>query len=216
MVRTPVPRHAHRLAHPPTALGLILALFGLPLVAASNLVEGSLVGDAIAWSIAGVVLVIVVQFEREPLSSIGFVRPRLVDVGWAVALAVGAVGVFVATAPILDRLGVPTQQGLEQPSLVLGIVGAITAGVTEEILYRGYPIERLTDAGYHPLTAGALTWAVFSLAHAGSGYPVGNLVQISLASLLITAVYVRTRSLVPVVLGHIAVDVVGVLAYFYG
>lgn len=203
------------LARPATAIGLLLSLFALPLLAASNVVENPLLGDALAWAIAGVVVVIVVHFESAPLSSIGVVRPRLRDVGWAAGLAVAAIGVFALTSPLIEALGLPTREGIAAPSLVVGLVGAVTAGVTEEILYRGYPIERFVEAGYRPLVAGGLTWALFSLAHVGSGYPAGNLVQIALAGLVITAVYVRTRSLFPVVLGHVVVDVVGVLAYVY-
>lgn len=209
-----VPDDADRLARPTTAVGLGLALFAPPLLSASGLVEGGLIGVAIMWVLAAVV-VAVTRIESDSLASIGFVRPRLVDVGWSVVVVIAAVGVFAFTDPLVNALGLPTEQGIQRSSLAVGIASAVTAGITEEILYRGYPIERLVDAGYGPVVAGGVTWALFTLAHFGSGYPAGNLVQIALAGLVITAVYVRVRSLVPVVLGHVVVDLVGVLAYFF-
>lgn len=202
------------LARPTTALGMAIALFALPLLAALPLDLGHLLGDAIKWLLVALLLGIVFVVEGEPPSAVGYRRPRLADVGWALAVTVLGVGAFVASEPLITALGLPTREGIPQPSIVYGIASAVTAGVTEEILFRGYPIERLTDVGYRPLVAGGLTWLLFTLAHAPS-YPAGNLVQIALVALLLTAVYVRTRSLLPVVVGHALVDVVGVLAFFF-
>lgn len=203
-----------RLARPSTAVGLLLALFALPLLVALPLEFGPLVGDGIKWLLVAALLWIVVVVEGRPLAAIGYRRPRLSDLGWALLVAVLGVGVFVASEPLITALGLPTREGIPQPSLAYGIASAVTAGVTEEILFRGYPIERLTDVGYGPLVAGGLTWGLFTLAHAPS-YPIGNLVQIALVALLLTAVYLRTRSLLPVVVGHVLIDLVGVLAYFF-
>lgn len=199
----------------PTAVGIVLALFVVPLLSVSGLVDGPLVGAAIKWVVVGLLLLIVVRFETEPLTSIGLVRPRLVDVGWALAVAVAGIAAFALTDPLVEALGLPTREGLAQPSLAVGLVAAITAGITEELLFRGYPIERLIDAGYGSIAAGAITWALFTVAHVGSGYPAGTLLQVAAAALVITAVYVRVRSLFPVVVGHVLIDVVGVLAYVF-
>jgi len=205
---------AGRLTRPATVLGMVLALVALPLLAAVPLDIGDLAAIALKWVLVAAIVVIVLGFEGAPLSSIGVARPRLGDVGWTVAVAALGVGVFVATGPLVSALGLPVREGIPTPSLAIGIASAVTAGVTEEVLFRGYPIERLIDAGSSPLVAGGLTWAAFTIAHAPS-YPAGNLVQIGLVALLFTAVYVRTRSLVPVVAGHVLVDLVGVLASVY-
>jgi len=99
-----------------------------------------------------------------------------------------SVVVFAFTDPLVNALGLSTEQGIEQPSLAYGIFSALTAGVTEAVLFRGYPIERFVEAGYQPAVAGAVTWAVFTLAHAVSGYPLRNVVQIAALSVVITAV----------------------------
>lgn len=215
MDRHVVPDEVDRIARLPTAAGFFLALFALPLLSMTDLVEGSMAVNALKWAIAGLLVLIVTRFESRSLASIGFVRPRLVDLGWAAALVVALVGVFALTGPVIEAFGLPVRQGIAQPTLVVGITTAVTAGITEEILYRGYPIERLIDAGYGSLAAGGLTWLLFTVAHFWSGYPVGNLLQIALAALVITAVYVRVRSLFPVVVGHVVIDIVGVLSFFF-
>jgi len=209
-----VPGDAQRLARPPTAVGLALALLALPVLAALPLDLGGLVGDGVKWLLLFALLGIVVVFEDEPLSSVGFVRPRALDLGWALLVAVLGVAAFVVTEPLVTALGLPVQEGIPQPSLAVGLVTVLTAGITEEVLFRGYPIERLLDAGYGPVAAGGITWGVFTVAHVPS-YPAGNLVQIGLVALAFTAVYARVRSLVPVVVGHVLLDLVGVLAYLY-
>ena len=44
----------------------------------------------------------------------------------------------------------------------------VRAGVSEEVLFRGYPIERLQELTGSKLLALGLPWLVFTLAHAGS------------------------------------------------
>lgn len=198
-----------------TLVGLTLALFAPPALVTLPAVDTEVIGNVLKWILATAVLAIAVFWEDESLSSVGFVRPRLVEVLWILFLVIVSVAVFALTDPLINALGLPTQQDIEQPSLVYGLFTAFTAGVTEEILYRGYPVERLVTVGYRPVTAGAVTWLLFVFAHLLSGYPSGNLVQISIAALVITAVYVRTRSLFPVVVGHILVDAFGVLAFLY-
>jgi len=200
----------------PTAIGLFLALFLLPAIAASGLVEREIVGIAIKWIVALSVIVLVLLLEGESLVSIGIVKPRLSDLGWAGVVVVSVVGMFVATGPIINALGLPTELSASMPSLAVGIASAITAGITEEILYRGYPIERLIDAELGPLAAGGITWLLFTVAHFGAGIPLGNFIQVGLAGLIITTIYIHVRSLVPVMLGHVAVDTVGVLLFFFG
>ncbi|WP_247729806.1 CPBP family intramembrane glutamic endopeptidase [Halovivax limisalsi] len=209
-----LPDDVDGLERPWTAIGLVLALFALPVLAALPVEIGALEGDLVKWLLVLILVVIVVRFEEQPLSSIGLRRPRLIDAARILAIVVLGVGVFVITDSIVSNFGLPVRDGISRPSLAVGLFSAITAGVTEEVLFRGYPIERLTDAGYTPLLAGTITWGLFTVAHAPS-YPAGTVLQIAVVAGLFTAVYVRTRSLFPVVIGHVLIDVVGVLAYFY-
>lgn len=83
---------------------------------------------------------------------------------------------------------------------------AISAGVCEEILYRGV----LIAVGVHvfglPLAVAAgLALALFTIGHLYQG-PRG-MIMVTLAGLGFTLLYLRTGSLVPVILLHILVDV---------
>jgi len=74
------------------------------LLSTSGIDTGPLVGNAIKWAIVAILLVIVVRFESDSLTSIGFVRPRLRDIGWALFLIVAVVGVFALTDPLVTAL----------------------------------------------------------------------------------------------------------------
>lgn len=56
---------------------------------------------------------------------------------------------------------------------------------------------------------------MFTLAH-GAYWPLGNLLQVSLAAAVLTGVYLRRRPLVPVVGAHALVWAFAVLGQFYG
>ena len=88
---------------------------------------------------------------------------------------------------------------------------AVTAGIVEEVLWRGFLIWYLSQ--FMPLWAAALASAVgFGLAHAYQG--IANLPQITLVGAVFAALYVLSGSLwLPMVL-HAAVDILqGRLAY---
>jgi membrane protease YdiL (CAAX protease family) len=99
--------------------------------------------------------------------------------------------------------------------LGVALAGAVTTGVVEELLFRGYPIECLLDYTDSALVAGGTTWVVFTVAHAAV-WPVGNLLQIAAVAAVLTVVYLRRRTLVPVAGAHALVWILAVLGQFYG
>lgn len=98
-------------------------------------------------------------------------------------------------------------------SLAFGI--AVTTGIVEEVLYRGYAIERLIEYTESSIIAGGVSWGTFTLAHAVV-WPVGNLVQVATVSAIFTLVYTRRRSLFPVIGAHVLVWCLAVLGQIYG
>jgi membrane protease YdiL (CAAX protease family) len=100
-------------------------------------------------------------------------------------------------------------------SIGVALAGAVTTGIVEEILFRGYPIERLLAYTDSSLLAGGLTWAIFTLAHAVV-WPVGNLLQIAAVAAILTAVYIRRRTLVPVISAHVLVWVFAIMGQYFG
>lgn len=200
-----------------TAGTVIAAIAGLPVL---RLLVGDAAGPwgrvAAPWLVLAVVLVVAFGLERRTLAEVGARRPALRDVAWIVLTVVAATLAFAATDPVLEAAGLATTDGLELAgSLASGLALALTAGVVEETLVRGYAFERIAETTWGPTGAAVLTWLAFTLAHVPAGYPPGSLVQIAAASAVFTLVYLRRRTLVPVIVAHAGVDVIGVLAATY-
>lgn len=205
---------------PVTGVTLVIALVALPALAftAAALELSQPVSLALQWLVAIAVIAITVGVEGRSLSSIGFRRPAWIDLGYLLAAAAGALLVFIFTGPLVEALGLPVESGAsglgELPSFPLALAMAITAGVVEEILYRGYAIERLLEYSGSPVVAGGLTWLAFTLAHAVA-WPLGNLLQVAAVTAIFVVVYLRRRTLVPVVGAHVLVWLLPVFGAFF-
>ncbi|ELY93391.1 hypothetical protein C483_05478 [Natrialba hulunbeirensis JCM 10989] len=197
-------------------LGAIaLALFGLLLTIPFEAVTGwSLSGVDVAvykWLLAAGLCLFVVGIEKRSLSSIGFRRPDRWDLAitvglWlAIMLSVGVMQSLLAQFGLLE-----TANGSGTPpdgsELYWSLFIAATAGVTEEVLYRGYALERLESITASTWVAGIVTATVFVLIHVGDGI-VGMLVFVP-AAILLTVAYVWRRTLFVVVGAHVAVNTV--------
>ncbi|MFC6976908.1 CPBP family intramembrane glutamic endopeptidase [Halomicroarcula sp. GCM10025709] len=200
-----------------------LALLALPVLSALNrfslLGLGRLDQIAVQWVIAAAVVGIAVGIEDRSLAEIGFRRPAWRDLGYLLLTAVAALLVFAGTDPLVSATGLPVADDAGTMAVSAGIgvalLGALTTGVVEEVLFRGYPLERLLDYSERPFVAGGLTWGVFTVAHVAV-WPLGNLVQIAAVAALFTVVYLRRRTLVPVIGAHVLVWGLSVLGQVYG
>lgn len=209
---------------PPLTVGTIaLSLLGLPLfVLALGALDASVppaVSIGVFWALAAVVLGVAVGVEDLALADVGFRRPGWIDLGYLLGTSLAVLAVYALTDPLVSTLGLPVADDAGAVSAGAGIgvalARAVTIGVVEEILYRGYPIERLLEYTDSPLVAGGVTWGVFTLAHVPR-WPLGNLVQTALVAGVLTLVYLRRRSLVPVVGAHVLVWVFAALGQVYG
>jgi membrane protease YdiL (CAAX protease family) len=158
------------------------------------------------WAIVAVLLFIVFRWERQSLASIGMRRPSTGDVLWALAAFVLGAFVFIVTAPVVKALNLTTtSEGiarLAQVPIELRIATVFTAAITEEILFRGFPIERLnTLTGGRLVLSAAIAYAVFVALHIPF-WGLGGALQIALWSLVVTALYVKRRNLPACILMH--------------
>ena len=83
---------------------------------------------------------------------------------------------------------------------------AVTAGVCEEFLYRGFALAAFHRAGLPVWSAVLLSSALFGMAHLYQGR--GGLAGTMILGILFAAARIRYDSVVPVMLWHVAVDVV--------
>jgi len=206
------------------AVGLLVALAGPPLVAVLSLrisgpmpsAAASIAGQAALWALAAAVLGIVLLWERLPLRSIGAVP--LTGASLLAAVLAAAALLYVAT-PIglwlVNTLGLlGFEAGVSRlRSLPAGVLvcAAATAGVVEELLYRGYAIERLTVLTGSRAAAALLSLAAFSLAHLPF-WGAGSALLTAVAGIVLTALYLWRRSLAANMVAHALTAAVQLIA----
>lgn len=206
-----------------TWLGLFLALLG-PLVVAGP--PALLAGDPTSpagifvfllgmWGLVIATAAVVLGPERSTLASIGLDRFRWRAAGIGLA---AAVAITVAMALVLSAFGSDTnaQIGRDKETFTvlptwLKVFTAITAGATEEWLYRGYAITRLSWATGNRAVAAAISLAVFTLGHLPM-WGAEAAVAVLIAGFSLTLLYLWTRDLVPVVVAHVAIDAFSLFA----
>jgi membrane protease YdiL (CAAX protease family) len=90
---------------------------------------------------------------------------------------------------------------------------AVTAGVTESVLFQAYPIERLAALSGSLLAAALVSWLAFTAVHYASGrFSLEETVFTSAPALVVTALYALSGSLLVVVLVHTTVNALSFLA----
>jgi uncharacterized protein len=204
----------------PTAIGLIVALVGpfvVQLVLAPTLLRSEVRSStAVLLSqgmllLAGAVIAISRGWERKPWSWLG-----LCPISWRAALLAVALGVALGiTVPALtmavNRLLPPSPGGTVQSlagsgSAWLLLVGVLTASVTEELLFRAYPIERLTRLTGSRWPGALLSLAAFVAFHL-QGWNLGHVVGVVLPlGAVLTGLYLWRRNLLFMIITHLVLD----------
>ena len=87
---------------------------------------------------------------------------------------------------------------------------AVTAGLCEEFLYRGFALAAFARAGLASWAAVGVSAVLFGLAHLYQGR--GGFVSTTILGLLFGAVRLTSDSLIPVAVWHTAVDIVAGIA----
>ncbi len=202
---------------PLAIVGLVLAL-GLPELGLSGLLFagtpiGPRVGREIVWIALGtLVLVWVMRVERLPLASIGLHRPKLGTLGWGlVATVVLIASVMLTFAVIAPALGLKQNMtataAIVKVPLWLLLTTPIVAGVTEEIIYRGYAIERLSFLTGRRWLGALLAGTMFLVAHWSWGSL--QMILVAFATVILTGLYLWRRDLLCCMLAHTLADLIG-------
>lgn len=203
-----------------TFLGLCIALFGPALL---FMPTHRFLGDPerfstrvlellFLWMLAALVLVIVIGWEAQPISSIGLaLRWESIILGLLLAV------VFIRlVAPVLywmvNRIGTSGfEEGLAKLShmpIWFLLFAAITGGVVEELLYRGYAIERLATLTGSYGWASLISTTVFAMVHLPM-WGWGPVATFFVSGGLIALFYIWTQDLVACMIGHAVTDAVG-------
>ena len=167
-------------------------------------------GDVLWWAAAIVILVYVTAVERRGLSSIGMRRPSGWDIGWALIFAVITfVGIGVITTMIFPALHLHVNQAtygsIVYAPLSYRVALVTRAAVCEEILFRGYPLQRLEEWTGSAWLAGLITWALFTYAHLSS-WGTAQLIVAGFGGAILTVLFLWRRNLWANMLTHWLVD----------
>lgn len=162
------------------------------------------------WLLAGLIVVIVVHWERQPLASLNLRPFHWSSVTWGLLLAV--VVRYVVMPPLIwavQAAGLPgfepgMSRALEAP-IGLRAFQVVTAGVVEDTLFIGYAytrLARLTGSGWF---AGALAVTVMALLHL-SNWGMGPVLIYLATGSVYVAFFAWRRDLLANITAHTTVD----------
>ncbi len=161
------------------------------------------------WGVTLALLAIVLFWERRPLASIGLVRPTRSAFAAGAAATVALLILALLAAFAIQQTGLPLESGREEiviglpPWVQLAIV--ISAGFTEEVLFRGYPIERLTELTGSRWFGAIVPIVIFGAVHAPF-WGLGHALVAGMSGLWLTLLYLWRRNLWTNIAAHALLD----------
>jgi membrane protease YdiL (CAAX protease family) len=205
----------------PTVVGLIFAL-GWPLALAAlvpnqnlaNLKQDYLI-IACEWGSILILFAIVTGWERLPFfQSVGFKslqRPDWILIASLLAIFAAMGIVLHAVHPALT--GTNAAQLRQVVSAPFGVRAALvlTAGICEEILFRGYALERLQLFTKNIWVAGLIGTVAFTLAHVPRYGFAPDLIGVFLIAAVLSTVYIWRRNIAGCIVLHWLIDGFGLL-----
>lgn len=201
-------------------IGLLLTLGAglLPLGAWGRTYSGlgRLVGNEVLWWVAVVIILLYVAFaERRPFASIGFRKPTILDLVLAVIAGIlmvaGIVFIYSSVFPALHlKMNAATMRSLLETPFWYRLMLVTRAAVAEEVLFRGYPIERICELTASRWLAALVTWAAFTYAHLSS-WGAAQLIVAGYGGVILTVLYLWRRNLWANMLAHWVADGAGFL-----
>jgi membrane protease YdiL (CAAX protease family) len=204
-----------------TLVGLAIALSAFEGVsrvqAALDRPDDTLEEHCWKWVVPLVVASYVLVVEGKRLATIGWTAPDAVPFAYYATVGLAAMlATTVILAPIRERMDSADEmdQGLAEFATFTHperLFVAATAGVTEEVPYRGYTIERVAALTGSPLLGAAVSLVAFLWAHVGDRWSVGAALQMAQPTVVLLALYLWTRSLPVVMAVHAVWDAFGLL-----
>lgn len=193
------------------SVGLVIAYFPTWAPSAFRKLGLDLPGDGpitalwVNWLAVIVLLGYVFLVERAGLASLLMTHPNQADLEWALYFF-GAVMAYSWVASLIREQ--PLNEGTETIAAmpVLAVIAlVITTGITEEILFRGYPIERLTTLTGRRWIGATVSIMIFVAPHLVFFSPDWLLYQ-GFGTAAIYALYLWRRNLYACMLLHVLIN----------
>ncbi len=200
------------------AIGLMV-LLQLPLggyISPGTSLAAQLGREAVFWALTAILLCYVLLVERRPLASVGWHRPSwktlVFGLGGAALMVAGMAFIYLVVYP---AMGVSSEEAGMTAVLVLPgwfrLALILRAAVFEELGYRGFMIERLTEITGRRWVAAAVSCLAFTLAHL-SYWGWAHLLVAGFGGVVLTGLYLARRDLGCNMLAHLGTDAIGFLA----
>jgi len=162
------------------------------------------------WGLVVVVLLYVLIVERRSLTSIGFCRPTWQTFGFGILAAFllvsGILTIYFVIFPFFHlKANAAAGSAIMGTPYWFRVLLVLRAAIGEEILFRGYPIERIGEwLGSRELGA-LIAWVAFTFAHLGY-WGWAQLIVAGWGGLVLTALYLWRRDLVSNMVAHFLSD----------
>jgi membrane protease YdiL (CAAX protease family) len=207
---------------PAAAIGLCLALlFGLvpfaTWIAPGKSTPGLLAHEAVWWALALILLLWLHYVERLPFLSIGLRKPTGKTILYGVLAGIVLIAIMIVHfAVIIPMFHLDATHALAEKQAIMGhplwyrLLMVLRAAVVEEILFRGYMIEKVRQLTGSTALAVVVSAAVFTYAHL-SGWGAVHLIPVCAAAIVFALLYIWRRDLPCNMIGHFIVDGVGFL-----
>jgi uncharacterized protein len=175
--------------------------------------------EAIWWTYVIVVLLYVRCVEKRPLSSIGFrkldIKSAIIGIASGI-MAISLLGtMYFVVLPALHLYdnagGTPTGNALLATPFWWRFISTVRAAVSEEILFRGYAMERIQELTASRTLAVLLPCTIFTLDHVPAWGWSHELI-VAVAGLGFSLLYLWRRNLLVNIIAHFMVDAISVLA----
>jgi len=154
------------------------------------------------------------KVEHRTLNSIGFRKFPLRYIWIAIVAYLVYVLISAGLEPVLKSMGLQSLRDLSPTlkdygfPLLFGLF--LTGTFVEEILYRGYIIERVTELTGRRWLAGTISWLTFTLVHLRF-FGLGPMLEVAVIAVILVMLYTRAKSIWPAIIVHGISDVIGFL-----
>lgn len=188
-------------------------LFISPIFLKPNVNEpvSTLIDFAVLWGLAVGVLFYTRGIEKLPLATIGWKQLSwkliftAIGLGILLSLLVPVFTLLVSAVFPPSDTGTITQVVSNFPWWIL-LLSVLTAGITEEILFRGYPLERLHEMTGNKWISGLISLIFFVAIHS-TGWSIAHIIGVVIPlGIILTGLYFWQRNLLFVMIVHLVID----------
>jgi len=173
-----------------------------------------ILGQIVLWVLFAGILVLVLKWEREPLTSLWLQPFRSSSIVWGVLYAAFALVVVMPLRELARRaVGLPGFAGGMERVLALPlwfrVAAAVTAGIVEDTLFLGFSFTRLMALTHSLWIAAAVTLIATAAVHIPN-WGAGPSLSFLVGGIPAVAFFVWRNDLLAMIVSHACIDVWGI------